>query len=145
MKKQTNISDERLDELLKSMSSEKSAESAENLRPPVINEYRLEKERLRRQKRVQAAIVAIVAAVSLIVTTVCGFILTKLYSPQIDKFMYRFRRSEAYWQMMKFIEAYNDEMKFAFVSMLVLLAICYVLGAVLLVKNKDKLLESHQN
>ncbi len=145
MKKQIDITDERLDEMLRSMSSEKSENSVENLRPPVINEYRLEKERLRRQKRTQAAVVAVIAAISVIVTAVGSFILAKLYSPQMTKFMHQFRRSEAYEQMAKFIESYGDEMNIAFLSMLVLLAICYALGAVLLVKNKDKLLESHQH
>lgn len=145
MKKQTDMTDERLDELLAAMSAEKSENSDGKLRPPVINEYRLEKERLRRQKRTQAVVVSIVAAISAIVTTVCGFILTKLYSMQIHELMRQIRRSEAYAYIEKFIEAYGGEMKIAFVSMLVLLAFCYALGAGLLVKNKDKILQSHQN
>lgn len=143
MKNQTNISDERLDEMLKSMNSEKSENSDENLRPPVINEYRLEKERLRRQKRTQAIAVSIVVAISTIVTTVCGLILLEIYSPQIDRFMDEFSRSAAYKNIENFMRIYGNGIGIAFVIMLVLLVICYSLGAVLLVKNKDKILKQN--
>lgn len=145
MSKRGNITDERLNEMLASMKSERDITAEENLKPPVINAYRLEKERLRRQKRIQVAVTSIAAAISLILMTVCGFVLKKIYSHEIDKLIYEFRRSEAYEYIEKFITTYDTEIKFVFISILLLLVLCYTLGTVLLVKNKDKLLHSHQH
>ncbi len=143
MSRQINMTDERLEELLMAMNSEKSENSGNNLKPPVINVYRLEKERLRRQKRTQVIVVSIVVVISMIVTTVCGFILLKIYSPQIDKFMDEFSQSAAYENIEKFIRIYGAGIGIALVLMLVLLVICYSLGTVLLVKNKDKILKQN--
>lgn len=145
MSKRGNITDERLNEMLASMKSERDITAEENLKPPVINAYRLEKERLRRQKRIQVAVTSIAAAISLLLTAVCGFILSKIYSHEIDKFIHEIRKSEVYEYIEKLIITYDSEIKLVFISMLVLLVLCYALSTALLVKNRDKLMQTHQH
>lgn len=145
MSKFNNITDVQLEEMLKdTLNSEKSSNDS-NLRPPVINTYRLEKERLRREKQLLVTITSIAAVISMFSLAICGWIMTKIYSSQIHELIAKCHKTDLYLNITNIITQYNTEITVVLVSMLLLFVLSSVLSTVLLVKNKDKLLHSHQN
>lgn len=145
MSKFNNITDGQLEEMLRdTLNSEKSTNGS-NLRPPVINTYRLEKERLRREKRLLVTITSIAAVILMFSLAICGWIMTKIYSPQIHELIAKWHKTDLYLNITNIITQYDTEITAVLVSMLLLFVLSSVLSTVLLVKNKDKLLHSHQN
>lgn len=134
-----NITDEKLEMLLNEMHEDNSDVNVDELRPPVINEYRLEKLYQRKLKNIQ---IALAAAASVVMTTIiicCVIMLTKLYPAQFDAF----KNSVMQSTIVKMLEAYSGELKITFIVLAVMLTAVYIFGAALLVKNREKLLQSN--
>lgn len=143
MNKCSNMTEERLDEMLKdALNSEKSIEE-DNLRPPVINTYGLEKERLRREKKLLITITSITAVILTFSLAICGWFITKIYSVQIHELITKWRKTSLYLSVSSIIAEYGTEIKAALVSMLLIFILSFLLSSVLLVKNKNKLLHQH--
>lgn len=143
MSKCSNMTEERLDEMLKyALNSEKSIDE-DNLRPPVINTYGLEKERLRREKKLLITITSITAVILTFSLAICGWFITKIYSVQIQELAAEWRKTSLYLSISSIIAEYGTEIKAALVSMLLIFILSFLLSSVLLVKNKNKLLHQH--
>lgn len=137
------ISDERLDELLSSMNCENDAD--ENLRPPVINIYRLDRERERRQSDLQLKITAAAAAISALLTTIILALSLNMLSVHSKEIMRIPAISNAYFNLRYFVLFYGREIGAVCIAAAVLIVSGYILCAVLLVKNRDKISILRQN
>ncbi len=137
------ISDERLEQLLSSMHRENGEE--ENLRPPVINTYRMECERARRQSDLQLRITAAAAAISVLLTTIIIAVSFNMLSAHSKEIMMIPEISNAYINLMYFVSLYGREIGAVCTMVAVFIVSGYILCAVLLFKNRDKISVPRQN
>lgn len=143
MSKYDNVTDEMLDKMLSELNSEKNIQIKDDSRPPVINAYRLEKERLRREKRRLVTMASIAAVISAFLLAIFVWIIIEIYSVQIHEFIEKLQGTDLYLNIEKIVIQYGTEIKLILASMLLLFVMSAVFSAVLLVKNKDKLLHSN--
>lgn len=137
------ISDAQLEQLLSSIHSENGEE--ENLRPPVINIYRLEREKERRRSDFQLKITAAAAAISVLLTTIILAVWLNLLSAHSKEIMMIPEISNAYLNLMYFVSLYGREIGVVCITAAVFVVLGYILCAVLLVKNRNKISEPRQN
>lgn len=141
--KQT-LSDERLDVLLACMSQDSGGEE-EALQPPVINLYRLEREKERRRSDRQLKITAAAASISVLLTTIITAILLNTLSAHSRQILQIPAVSKAYWHFRWFLLIYGRETGAAAMTIFALIVLGYLFCAVLLVKNRDKILKLRKN
>lgn len=138
------ISDERLDALLESMRAEGAVEE-EALQPPVMNPYRLEREKERRRSDRQLKLTAAAISVSILLTSVISAVLLHMLSAHSGQILAIPAISKAYWDFRCFLLIYVPEAGAAVMTIFTLIVLGYLLCAVLLVKNKDKILKLQKN
>lgn len=139
------LSDERLDALLACMSEEGAAETEESLKPPVINLYRLEREKERRRSDAQLKLTAAAVSISVLLTTVITAVLLKLLSANTQQLLQIPAIAKAYMEIRWFWLIYGREIGVITLTGFALMVLGYLLCAVLLIKNRDKILAFRKN
>lgn len=134
------LSDERLDALLASLREEGAAETEENIKPPVINLYRLEREKERRRSDAQLKLTAAAVSVSVLLTTIITTVLLKLLWANTGQILQIPAIAKAYGEIRWFFLIYGREIGAIALTFFTLTVLGYLLCAVLLVRNRDKIL-----
>lgn len=142
--KQT-VSDEHLDALLASMREEGAAETEDTIKPPVINPYRLEREKERRRSDRQLKLTAAAVSVSVLLTTILTTVLLKLLSANSGQLLKIPAVAKVYFSIRWFFLIYGRQISAIALTLFALMVLGYLLCAVLLVKNRDEILAFRKN
>ena len=118
-------------------------EKSEVPRPPVINAYRLEKDRQRQEKRFLVILSSIAAAVSTICITILVYITAKIYSREIHEFIQKICDSKLYTALENFLLQYRMEITAILAAILLIFALSALILAMIPVGIKLRTLRSH--